>query len=390
MLIFHRLDGEDEEIPIQLKDKDLFLGRGALLKIDATNISRKKAKVCLEEGKAVITCTHRVPLKYITEAGDAGELKENEKRELISGDIIKFSDDKYLFQVSTLGEGTVDTAASPLRETGSPLAPTVRTPNNNLENSNTAGPATPVTAGKQNAAAAARSAKKPRVLPAWMTALASTDKENSPPQPAVEAMDTSEPEPSTSAMADHAVSNAADDVVPMRDDVVLGRRDDVVSMRDDVVPMRDDVVPMRDEGAGGSNGATSNDVQDTDNNRQQTKQKQSGRPVCSYGSGCYRKNPRHFEQESHPGDDDYQLDQQDEDDDRPECEYGMDCYRKNPDHRKQFKHTKKPQPKRRAKQAKKNDDDEYESDFIDDESDGWEPLDDTDEDEDWELPPDED
>ena len=35
-----------------------------------------------------------------------------------------------------------------------------------------------------------------------------------------------------------------------------------------------------------------------------------GRPVCSYGSGCYRKNPRHFEQESHPGDDDYQLDQQ--------------------------------------------------------------------------------
>ena len=41
-------------------------------------------------------------------------------------------------------------------------------------------------------------------------------------------------------------------------------------------------------------------------------------------------------------------------------------------------------------QAKKNDDDDYESDFIDDESDGWEPLDDTDEDEDWELPPDED
>ena len=117
-----------------------------------------------------------MPLKYITEAGDAGELKENEKRELISGDIIKFSDDKYLFQVSTLGEGTAATAASPLRETGSPLAPTVRTPNNNLENSNTAGPATPVTAGKQNAAPAARSAKKPRVLPAWMTALASTDK----------------------------------------------------------------------------------------------------------------------------------------------------------------------------------------------------------------------
>ena len=98
-------------------------------------------------------------------------------------------------------------------------------------------------------------------------------------------MDTSEPEPSTSAMADHAVSN---DVVPMRDDVVPGRRDDVVSMRDDVVPMRDDVVPMRDEGAGGSNGATSSDVQDTDNNRQETKQKQSKKFTIFYYN---RENP---------------------------------------------------------------------------------------------------
>lgn len=30
------------------------------------------------------------------------------------------------------------------------------------------------------------------------------------------------------------------------------------------------------------------------------------RPVCPYGANCYRENPVHKEEESHPGDDDYQ------------------------------------------------------------------------------------
>ena len=77
------------------------------------------------------------------------------------------------------------------------------------------------------------------------------------------------------------------------------------------------------------------------------------------------------------------------DDERPECEYGVECYRKNPQHRRDFKHTLRPQPTRKAKEATKKkkatskDDDEYESDFIDDEEDGWEPIDDSDNDADW-------
>jgi len=63
----------------------------------------------------------------------------------------------------------------------------------------------------------------------------------------------------------------------------------------------------------------------------------------------------------------------DEDDEgKPECEYGVDCYRKNPQHRQDFKHTRKPNPKRRAKAKKVVDEDEdedgYESSFIDDDS----------------------
>ena len=76
------------------------------------------------------------------------------------------------------------------------------------------------------------------------------------------------------------------------------------------------------------------------------------RAACRYGASCYRKNPRHFELEAHPGDADYVEagdGGEDEDDKRPECEYGLGCYRKNPDHRRRYKHTRKPQPTRRAK-----------------------------------------
>ena len=123
------------------------------------------------------------------------------------------------------------------------------------------------------------------------------------------------------------------------------------------------------------------------------------RPSCPYGAGCYRKNPLHRQEESHPGDDDYQdpapADQEEEggdDEDKPECEYGLDCYRKNPQHRKDFKHTRHPQPKRAAKvknaKKKKKTEDEYDSEdsFINDEEDGWEPVDDSDDDADYEAP----
>jgi len=113
------------------------------------------------------------------------------------------------------------------------------------------------------------------------------------------------------------------------------------------------------------------------------------RPSCAFGASCYRKNPAHRNDTAHPGDHDFKdiTDQDSGDDERPECEYGVECYRKNPQHRKDFKHSLRPQPTRKAKEATKKktskDVDEYESDFIDDEEDGWEPVDDSDNDADW-------
>ncbi|XP_063184478.1 aprataxin and PNK-like factor isoform X2 [Chroicocephalus ridibundus] len=131
-----------------------------------------------------------------------------------------------------------------------------------------------------------------------------------------------------------------------------------------------------------------------------SKQIKRKRTPCMYGTGCYRKNPIHFQQFSHPNDDDYhetEIVTQGNNDNRPECPYGMACYRKNPQHKLEYKHSAPPVTERRTRQRTSkngrravekdsaNDDEPNEYDlndsFIDDEEEECEP---TDEDSDWE------
>ncbi|NXI90301.1 APLF factor, partial [Psophia crepitans] len=118
-----------------------------------------------------------------------------------------------------------------------------------------------------------------------------------------------------------------------------------------------------------------------------SKQIKHKRTPCMYGTGCYRKNPIHFQQFSHPNDDDYhemEIVAQDKDDNRPECPYGTACYRKNPQHKLEYKHSAPPGKKAVEKDGG-NDDEPNEYDlndsFVDDEEEECEP---TDEDSDWE------
>ena len=91
------------------------------------------------------------------------------------------------------------------------------------------------------------------------------------------------------------------------------------------------------------------------------------REGCPYLDKCYRKNPAHRKEFSHPGDSDWL---------QGECEYGTNCYRKNKAHRSRFTHTKR-QARNQAKRVKYNhSDDEEDSDNFDD-------LTDEDEDEDY-------
>ncbi|XP_043916079.1 aprataxin and PNK-like factor [Protopterus annectens] len=122
------------------------------------------------------------------------------------------------------------------------------------------------------------------------------------------------------------------------------------------------------------------------------------------------KNPNHFKEFSHPGDEDYNQSAQDvnvsdSDDDRPECPYGTACYRKNPQHKIEYKHTENPVPEAKRKRPKQraankgksvldgdSDDDGEPNDydlndsFIDDEisEEEEEEFDQSDEDSDWE------
>ncbi|XP_072265688.1 aprataxin and PNK-like factor [Pyxicephalus adspersus] len=129
-----------------------------------------------------------------------------------------------------------------------------------------------------------------------------------------------------------------------------------------------------------------------------SQQAQKSRMPCIYAERCYRKNPVHFQEFSHPGDSDYhdvESGSQDDNDDRPECPYGTDCYRKNPQHKLEYKHTKPPGRRLRKRTTKKaksavdgdSDNDgepnEYdlEDSFIDDDDEEEEDI--TDEDSDW-------
>ncbi|NWU23241.1 APLF factor, partial [Dyaphorophyia castanea] len=119
-----------------------------------------------------------------------------------------------------------------------------------------------------------------------------------------------------------------------------------------------------------------------------SKQIQHKRTPCMYGSVCYRKNPVHFQQFSHPADDDYQDMEavaQDDNDNRPECPYGTACYRKNPQHKLEYKHSAPP-GKRAMEKNGVNDGEANEYDlndsFIDEEEE--EECEPTDEDSDWE------
>lgn len=65
--------------------------------------------------------------------------------------------------------------------------------------------------------------------------------------------------------------------------------------------------------------------------------------MCQFGSSCYRKNPAHRSEQSHPGDSDYDdskpsNDMDDNDVDKPLCPFGKSCYRQNPQHKRDFRH----------------------------------------------------
>ncbi len=87
---------------------------------------------------------------------------------------------------------------------------------------------------------------------------------------------------------------------------------------------------------------TSNDINLTTNSQtSSTIVDSTKRERCPYGKSCYRKNPIHRQQAIHPGDSDWETEEDEKDKTKPECPYGNECYRKNPDHLNEYHHSKK-------------------------------------------------
>ena len=63
------------------------------------------------------------------------------------------------------------------------------------------------------------------------------------------------------------------------------------------------------------------------------------RERCPYREFCYRKNPIHLQEAIHPGDPDWQTDE-DRVTTKPPCPYGGQCYRKNAEHLNEYEHQK--------------------------------------------------
>ncbi|PIK53557.1 putative aprataxin and PNK-like factor isoform X2 [Apostichopus japonicus] len=129
--------------------------------------------------------------------------------------------------------------------------------------------------------------------------------------------------------------------------------------------------------------STDSETTNSRRRRNRSDDKENGdetRKPCPYGSKCYRKNPRHNKDFSHPDDDDYKSESEivePDEDDKAECPYGLNCYRTNLEHKKQFKHplsSDRPQRQTRrgrgSRRERKHEDApdtyDYEDSFLDD------------------------
>ena len=298
------------------------------------------------EREVAVTCLHRNPVLVKAGPGAWSELHEGETVTLNNLDEIKFLPDAFHFQVklSDVGQSSPPSPSPPSHSSQSDLV------------------VTPKPTGL-----------KKRKLPSWLSESECAKKRKTPLKD----------NPSSSYETNEGNVELENSSVR------------VEKMQEPEKPTGDLDVPGHST-IHSINEDDNEEVVEEDGEADKENRREVPRPSCSYGASCYRKNPVHRREEAHPGDDDYEehpaVDLEENEEDKPECEYGLECYRKNPQHRRDYKHTRKAQPQRKAKVKKggkkKKTEDDYDSDdsFIDDEEDGWEPVDDSDDDADYKAP----
>ncbi|XP_035493572.2 aprataxin and PNK-like factor isoform X2 [Scophthalmus maximus] len=369
--------------PVQLPLGETVLGRGPFLGVSDKRVSRQHALLKNLRGRLSLKPTHLNPCFLRSSlSDDPRPLSRDSWVRLQDGDILSLLPGQLLFRVEEVEE--VDGATHPIRnsqileeEEERPCSPEpdMGPPHDEEEEEEKEEEDCPDSLNQE--VEEEQRAMKTRVLPAWMMAavaaphssvVQSTVKRSRAPAAAKQAMPPATDSPGGAGLSEEEEEKEErprkkktrkDD--PSEEPTVRQVSDESEGFAMETggdTPTEDVSVAMPTPALGGS---------EKENRKSVSVSSSRVRTPCPYGTDCYRKNPLHFQECSHPGDPDHEEEDKEDEEDRPECPYGTDCYRKNPLHRKEYRHTQRPaRATRAATRSPAHEEDE--DSFIDDDS----------------------
>ncbi|XP_061736709.1 aprataxin and PNK-like factor isoform X2 [Nerophis ophidion] len=343
--------------PIHLPLGETLLGRGPLLGVSDKRVSRRHGLLDNNNGQLRLKPTHLNPCFLQSSLDDDPRpLQKDVWCALRHGDVLSLLPGQLLYRVVALsgqdrplrGGAALEPQPFPVSPQTTPLPDGDAAPDGNTK--------------KEDEVASPSPRLQKRVLPAWMMALTASSASCSP-----QAAKGKKASPTGSLPGEAELSE--DEEKPkvkkrrkdggLKTDLPPSHRRPVSSPQEDMADTRLRVV---------SSGVDQSQSEETNGSRDK-QSAETRRSPCPYGKDCYRKNPLHFRESSHPGDSDYEEEEQwEEEEERPQCPYGADCYRKNPLHRKEYTHARRAARSTRAPPRRMPDEDESEDSFIYDDS----------------------
>ncbi|KAM9792207.1 aprataxin and PNK-like factor [Neosynchiropus ocellatus] len=380
----------DGGAPVHLPPGETPLGRGPLLGISDKRVSRHHAVLDVTSGQLRLKSTHVNPCFLQSSLDDDPRpLDKDCWVSLSPGDFLSLLPGRFVYRVEAVGGAAHALRVVPSSEepsgSGQGRSPERRRVTDEERSGASESETTPMRPPGGAEARPRLSAREKRVLPAWMMKAMSpqtpspsavkkrkepvVSKKATPPSSPVEAGLSDEDERPRKKRKKQRISDESPETVSP---TTLGHDEgECVAVKEEEEGWA--VVIDRRTGQESANGEATPARGPV--SKPAAASATTQRTPCPYGSSCYRKNPAHFQECSHPGDPDFQDEEEVDEAQLPECPYGTDCYRKNPLHRKEFKHTRRPARSTRTSRnpvddEDDEDEDEYESSFIDDSGDG--------------------
>lgn len=296
----------DSNEKISVPDGETEIGRGPFLKVTDKRVSRSHAIVQVKNGELLLKPAHKNPTFHRSAGDDKYHiLKKDDWKQLIHGDCISLLPNSLFFTVEVTQDKTQAYSIDENVEDSATTSVDVITTEDDM------GLPQSTTALTTIPSSTTSSISKTRTLPIWMLQTESSSPKKKPKQTK-----------KATKERDSIPNENVTDVTLDEDKIssVNKEKEQIVSSSITDASMN----------------------QETTSNVPAREEQNSSKPVCPYGSQCYRKNPAHFVEYTHSNTaNDQPTDQPTgDDDDKPECEYGTSCYRKNAQHLKDYKHTK--------------------------------------------------